>query len=98
MDDPKNCPKLCRGRSFPACLDGVEGGLEGSRFPCCVLSYFSLVFVMGQKLTNPSHKSQLSRAINYLERSTKADAELKKQERDNRPNEDRLRGHGLRRL
>ena len=33
------------------------------RFPCCVLSYFSLVFVMEQ-LTNPSYKSQLSRAIN----------------------------------
>ena len=33
------------------------------RLPCCVLSYFSLVFVMDQ-LTNPSHKSQLGRAIN----------------------------------
>ena len=36
--------------------------IKSSRFPCCVLSYFSLVFVM--ELTNPSHKSQLSRAIN----------------------------------
>ena len=48
--------------------------LPASRFPCCVLSYFSLVFVMehsrqwelhiGGQLTNPSHKSQLSKAIN----------------------------------
>ena len=29
MDDPENCPKLCRGCSFPARLYGVEGGLEG---------------------------------------------------------------------
>ena len=38
-----------------------------NRFPCCVFSYFSLVFVVDRthtQLTNPSHKSQLSRAIN----------------------------------
>ena len=29
MDDSKNCPKLRRRGSFPACLDRVEGGLEG---------------------------------------------------------------------
>ena len=60
----------------PGCDDGEEqsgdddGGGAGiaynhvADFPCCVLSYFSLVFVMEQ-LTNPSYKSQLSRAINY---------------------------------
>ena len=43
-----------------------KGGYPPSRFPCCVLSYFSLVFVMEHmEVTNPSHKSQLSRAINY---------------------------------
>ena len=44
----------------------TEPGWRSSRFPCCVLSYFSLVFVMEHKqtLTNPSYKSQLSREIN----------------------------------
>ena len=36
-----------------------------SRFPYCVLSYLSLVFVVKQ-LTNPSHKSYLSWAFNYI--------------------------------
>ena len=36
-----------------------EGPNGPSRFPCCVIS---LVFVV--ELTNPSHRSQLSRAIN----------------------------------
>ena len=36
----------------------------GSRFRWCALSYFSLIFLMGH---NPSHKSQLSRAINWAE-------------------------------
>ena len=51
-------------------LFSLDGGPTDSRFPCCVLSYFSLVFVMEHwqlnhwQLTNPSHKSQLSRAIN----------------------------------
>ena len=44
--------------------DDGYGALSPCRFPCCVLSYFSLVFVVEQcQLTNPSHKSQLSRAI-----------------------------------
>ena len=29
MDDSKNCPKLCRRRSFSPRLNGVKGGLEG---------------------------------------------------------------------
>ena len=37
-----------------------------SRFPCCVLSYFSLVFVMEHNWQIQVIKSQLSRAINYL--------------------------------
>ena len=45
-----------------------------------------------------SNTSRLSRAIYYLERGTEADAELEEQERDNRPDEDRLRGHRLCRL
>ena len=39
-----------------------------SRFPCCVLSYFILAFVMEHKSdkTDKSHKSQLSRSINLI--------------------------------
>ena len=45
--------------------DDDYGALSPCRFPCCVLSYFSLVFDLEQcQLTTPSHKSQLSRAIN----------------------------------
>ena len=39
--------------------------LSYSRFPCCVLSYFSLAFATEQ-MTNPNNKSQLSKTINYL--------------------------------
>ena len=45
-------------------LDTIQCSKCTTRYPCCVLSYFSPVFVMEQ-LTNPSYKSQLSRAINY---------------------------------
>ena len=41
-------------------LDTIQCSKCTTRFPYCVLSYFSLVFVMEQ-LTNPSYKSQLSR-------------------------------------
>ena len=49
-----------------ACL-WVTCHVSTSRFPCwCVLSYFSLVFVMEHNWQIQVVKSQLSRAINYV--------------------------------
>ena len=49
---------------YICCAQTRHDFFGGSRFRWCALSYFSLIFLMGH---NPSHKSQLSRAINWAE-------------------------------